>query len=223
MLSALVCRTLGVAFLALSFTDRAQGSNYVSNDIPCPADSSAGFVHNSYTYIAPLFKFMNITESFFDESWYAGTIVTNTTGTDNVPGATRAGPFGTATFNETLTMYHKSSDALMYSFHGKGVILSPPNQRTYRFDGYAETMRLESICDGSATYIDLITYLCSNDSAAAYDLWYTTHMSTFETMAAKLGAPVLAGDCPLVSPRQTLQTFLSRTSIVCSLLIASIK
>ncbi|KAF8216927.1 hypothetical protein K438DRAFT_1798032, partial [Mycena galopus ATCC 62051] len=195
MLSALVCRTLGVALLALAFADRAQGSNDVSNDIPCPADSSAGFVHNSYTYIAPLYKFTNITESFFDLSWYGGTIVTNTTGTDNVPGATRSGPFAGVPYNETLTMYHKRSDALMYSYHGKSVTLSFPNQRPYRFD-YAETMRFESICDGSATYIDLITYLCSNDSTAAYDLWYTTHMSTFETLAAKLGAPVLAGDCP---------------------------
>ncbi|KAF8216918.1 hypothetical protein K438DRAFT_1953805 [Mycena galopus ATCC 62051] len=205
MLSALVCRTLGVALLALSFADRVQGSNDVSNDIACPADSSAGFVHNSYTYIAPLSKFTNITESFFDLSWYAGTIVTNTTGTDNVPGATRSGPFAGATaYNETLTMYHRRSDGLMYSFHGKGLTYSPPNQRPYRFDGYAETMRLESICDGSATYIDLITYLCSNDSTAAYDLWYTIHMSTFQTMAAKIGAPVLAGDCP----REPLINFL---------------
>ncbi|KAF8216921.1 hypothetical protein K438DRAFT_1658439, partial [Mycena galopus ATCC 62051] len=196
MLSALLCRTLGVAFLALSFADRAQGSNDVSNDIACPADSSAGFVHNSYTYIAPLSKFTNMTESFFNLSWYDGIIVTNTTGTDNVPGATRAGPFAGATYNETLTMYHKRSDALIQSWHGKGFPYSPPNRRPYHFDGYVETMRLESICDGSATYIDIITYMCSNDTTAAYDLFYTLHMSTFPTMAAKLGAPVLAGDCP---------------------------
>jgi hypothetical protein len=63
MLSAL----FAIALLGL----RAQGSApYVSNDIHCPADLRISFVHNSYTYAAPLAQFTNLTESFFDQSWY---------------------------------------------------------------------------------------------------------------------------------------------------------
>jgi hypothetical protein len=127
MLSAL----LAIALLGL----RAQGSApYVSNDIHCPADLHISFVHNSYTYAAPLAQFTNLTKSFFDLSWYVrilssssrtpslihihrqnNAVVTNTTGTYNVPGATRSGPFAGAIYNETLTMYSKRADALTLS------------------------------------------------------------------------------------------------------------
>jgi hypothetical protein len=126
--------------------------------------------------------------------------VSNTTGTDNVPGATRSGPLvGNNVFNETLTMYSAHPDALMYTYHGKAVTYPAPNGSPVYFHGYAETMRLDSICDGKGTYIDLITWVCADEQIAAYNIWYTAHASSFEGMAAGLGATVLAGDCPRMS------------------------
>ncbi|KAJ7828259.1 hypothetical protein B0H14DRAFT_3873374 [Mycena olivaceomarginata] len=190
----LLARVLGVAILLLF--NRAHGHD-VGNDIQCPAGSHASFVHNSYTYNAPLHEFTNITKSWFNIQWYAGTVISNTTGTDGVPGATRSGVFGGAPFNETLTMYDRPHlGTFAYSFHGDALTYSPPNKSAVHFDGYAETMRLEGICNGRATYIDIISYLCSNDSIAAYDIWYALHMYSFQGMAASLGATVMAGDCP---------------------------
>ncbi|KAJ6566019.1 hypothetical protein B0H19DRAFT_1257310 [Mycena capillaripes] len=197
MLSTLILQSLHVALLGLTFATRVRGSmHHIPNDINCPKDSHVSFVHNSYTYNAPLHEFTNITKSFFDIEWYGGSVVSSTTGTDNVPGATRSGLTGGATFNETLTMYSKHSDVLMFSIHGQAVTYSLPNQAPLHFDGYVETMRFESICNGKATYIDLISYLCSNDSTAAYALLYSFHMSAFQEMAESIGATVLAGDCP---------------------------
>ncbi|KAJ7312757.1 hypothetical protein DFH08DRAFT_821917 [Mycena albidolilacea] len=94
-------------------------------------------------------------------------------------------------------MYSKHSDVLMFSIHGQAVTYSLSNQAPLHFDGYVEMMRFESICNGKAMYIDLISYLCTSDSAAVYDLLSSFHMSAFQEMAACLGATVLAGDCPL--------------------------
>jgi hypothetical protein len=106
--------------------------------------------------------------------------------------------------------------AFAYSFHGDALTYSPPNKSAVHFDGYAETMRLEGICNGRATYIDVISYLCSNDSMAAYDIWYALHMYSFQGMAASLGATVMAGDCPRegfkLSSRMFLTGYLAKKS-----------
>ncbi|KAJ6581950.1 hypothetical protein B0H19DRAFT_1117103 [Mycena capillaripes] len=191
-------KALGVALLC-SISTRADDSHHssVHSDIQCPKGSHASFIHNSYTYNAPLHKFTDLTKSFFNITWYDGIVVTNTTGTDNVPGATRSGPFGGTTYNETLTTYSMRSDALTFSFHGKGFTdVGPPS---VTFDSYVETFRFESICSGKATYIDVLTHVCSNDQTVSYNLWYALHMTTFEGMAAGLGALILAGDCPVES------------------------
>ncbi|KAJ7312502.1 hypothetical protein DFH08DRAFT_447715 [Mycena albidolilacea] len=178
-----------IALLALC----AQGSApYVSNDIHCPPDLHISFVHNSYTYGAPLTHFINLIDSFFEQSWYFGTVITHTTGKYNVPGATRTGPFAGATYNETLTAYSKHADAMIMSYSGQPLtIVSPP----LKFGHYLERLRFESICGGTATYIDALTYSCSDNPVAVYDLWYTVHMAAFANLSAVVGAPVLAGDC----------------------------
>ncbi|KAJ7333325.1 hypothetical protein DFH08DRAFT_785680, partial [Mycena albidolilacea] len=198
MLSTLILQSLHVALLGLTFATPVHGSmDYVPNDIHCPKNSHAGFVHNTYTYIAPLHDFTNLVGSFFNISWYDGIVVTNTTGADNVPGASRSGPFNGVTYNETLTMFTERSDAVTFSFIGKGFSYTrSPKGPTVTLDGYTESMRFESICGGKATYIDVLTRVCSDNQIEAYDLWYTLHMTTFQGMAVNLGAPVLAGDCP---------------------------
>ncbi|KAJ7816081.1 hypothetical protein B0H14DRAFT_3475601 [Mycena olivaceomarginata] len=191
MLFAFRSRVLSVALLCFSLSAHA-ASHYTPNDMHCPAESHPTFVHNSYTYNAPVDKFTNLTKSFFELKWYAGAIVSNTTGTDNVPGATRSGPLGgTAVFNETLTMYSMHPDEFTFSFHGAPYVFGGQN-----VTAYAETMRFEGICSGKATYIDVITYLCSNDSIAVYDATYTAHMVSFQGLATSVGATVMARDCP---------------------------
>ncbi|KAJ7800340.1 hypothetical protein B0H13DRAFT_2164827, partial [Mycena leptocephala] len=145
----------------------------VRDDFRCPTGYSPSFLHNTYTYYGPLKEFTDITGSFFHVQWYGDATINKTTGTDNVPGATRTGSFGGSPFNETLTMYQGRSDA--------------PKQRPLHVVNYAETKRFESICSGKATYIDFITYLCTDDQAAAYGLFYNVHMTTLQNLAPPLG------------------------------------
>ncbi|KAJ6479699.1 hypothetical protein C8R45DRAFT_1155830 [Mycena sanguinolenta] len=197
MLSTVVTRALNLAFYGLIFANGVQGSQYpISNDIECPANLYVSFVHNSYTYNAPLHNFTDITKSFFNASWYGDTVVTSHTGTDNVPGATRYGLFAGAVFSDTLTAMDKRSDALIFSYQGKSFTFTPAGYPTLAMGRYSETIRFESICGGKATYIDAITYICSDNQPLAYTVWSTLHTSTFDGLAATLGATILAGDCP---------------------------
>ncbi|KAJ7464580.1 hypothetical protein FB451DRAFT_1370315 [Mycena latifolia] len=197
-----LAKALGLPLLSLtvqSTTDahESHSSDYpiVSNDLRCPEGSFPGFVHNDYTYSGPLAGFTNITGSFFATAWYGGVSPSKTTGTDNVPGATRGGEVGGGAVNETLTMFLARPDALSYTFHGSPWTGTLSNGRPLHLALYAETKRFESICGGTATYIDFLTYLCSDDRTAAYNLWYTAHMKAVQGLAVTLGATVLAGDC----------------------------
>ncbi|KAJ6549080.1 hypothetical protein DFH09DRAFT_1281536 [Mycena vulgaris] len=203
--------TLATALLFLISTPHVHASPISSDakpittsldDLQCPRGYSPTFLHNSYTYNAPLSKFTDITKSFFAIQWYpyadskGGATVTGTAGTDNVPGATRAGVFGGAPFNETLTAYSTRSDGMAYTMHGiMPLSIAVGNPRPLRVASYAETKRFQSICGGKATYIDLITWLCSDDQITAYSAFYNTHMSTVQNLAATIGTTVLAGDC----------------------------
>ncbi|KAJ6549036.1 hypothetical protein DFH09DRAFT_1039512 [Mycena vulgaris] len=168
----------------------------VRDDLQCPKGYSPSFLHNTYTYNSPLKNFTDITKSFVHIQWYGNTTVTGTMGTDNVPGATRAGLFGGSPFNETLTMYLGRSDVMSYTIHGNFPLTILGPKRPLHVASYAETKRFESICGGEATYIDLITYLCTDDQPAAYGFFYNVHMTTFQNLAARIGTTVLAGDCP---------------------------
>jgi hypothetical protein len=88
-------------------------------------------------------------------------------------------------------MYSMHPDEFSFSFHGAPYVFGGQH-----VTAYAETMRFEGICSGKATYIDVITYLCSNDSIAVYDATYTAHMVSFQGLATSVGATVMAGDCP---------------------------
>ncbi|KAF7370288.1 hypothetical protein MSAN_00660100 [Mycena sanguinolenta] len=194
MLSTVTCGALAIAFIGLTLTSSVQGSNHpISNDIVCPTNSHVSFVHNNYMYNAPLHKFTDITGSFFNISWYDSAAVTSTTGTDNVPGATRSGTLAGAIFNQTLTAMDKRPDALIFSYHGNGSTFARRGYPVLTLDGYSETMRFESICGGKATYIDVLTYVCSDNQPLAYSAWSKLHTSTFDGLAMTFGATVLAG------------------------------
>ncbi|KAJ7359957.1 hypothetical protein DFH08DRAFT_801713 [Mycena albidolilacea] len=92
-----------------------------------------------------------------------------------------------------MTVYSMHLDAFMYSesFHG-----APYVYHAQHVTAYAKMICFEGICSGKATYIDVITYLCSNDSIAVYDATYTTHTVSFQGLATSVGATVLAGDWP---------------------------
>ncbi|KAJ7835758.1 hypothetical protein B0H14DRAFT_3706371 [Mycena olivaceomarginata] len=201
MFSTLLSKALGIALLALIFGNHAHGSEltpYVPNDLVCPPNSYARLyaqqlrihrpaaqVHEPYQVVFSTYRGM------------AGTVITNTTGTDNLPGAARSGPFGGATYNETLSFYRKRSDLLTWSYLGKGLTFTLPGHPTLTSLWLQRDVRIQSICGGQATYIDVLTFSCSDNQIANYDIWYTFHNSVFQEMAANLRAPVLAGDCPV--------------------------
>ncbi|KAJ7500774.1 hypothetical protein B0H11DRAFT_2189195 [Mycena galericulata] len=192
-------KSCGVALLALISSARAHESacyTSQSNDLHCPKDWQPGFIHNTYTFIAPLQKFTNITGSFFNIVWYGDQPAGSTTGTDNVPGAIRGGFWRGGTYNETLSSYIACPDALEYTIHGKPWTYAAPGGMHLRLERYAETMRFESICGGKATHIDIVSYWCSDKPIVAYNDWNTAHMIVFPQLAASLGASILPGDCP---------------------------
>ncbi|KAJ7194487.1 hypothetical protein B0H12DRAFT_1065102 [Mycena haematopus] len=197
MVSTLLSRALGVAFFGLIVSNRANGSkDYIPNDVHCPEPYSITFLHNSYAYIAPLDKFKKIVGSFYDASWYGGDAVNVTTGTENVPGSTRSGPVAGTIYKETLTRWTEESDSLIFSFTGDPFKIIHPNRPAATFHAYAETTRFQSICDGTATYIDSITHICTNNPIVVYNAWYILHRNSFTGMADRIGARVLPGDCP---------------------------
>ncbi|KAJ6549035.1 hypothetical protein DFH09DRAFT_1087106 [Mycena vulgaris] len=139
------------------------------DDHQCPKGFSTTFLHNNYT----------------------------TTGTDDVPGATRAGVFGAAAFNETLTAYSAGSDGLSYTIQGNRplTIAQGNHQRPLHVASYAETKRFASVCGGKATFIDFSTYLCTDNQTVGYNSFYNVHMTTMKKLASTIRAPALAGDC----------------------------
>ncbi|KAJ7625592.1 hypothetical protein FB45DRAFT_1060264 [Roridomyces roridus] len=164
---------------------------YSPSDIRCPKGSLNIFVHNSYTYLAPLDEFTDVTGSFFNLTWYANTPVNETTGEDNVPGATRSGPWLGGIFHEVLTaITAHPDDKFEYTYQGE-----PATFNGVDFEGYVETLRFESICGGKATYIDVLTYACSRQQIVAYSDWYGLHDSAFPSLAASVGARIFNGDC----------------------------
>ncbi|KAJ7756851.1 hypothetical protein DFH07DRAFT_820181 [Mycena maculata] len=165
------------------------------NDLHCPEGYDITFVHNAYTYNAPFHAFTNLTSSFFEIVWTGGVPATSTTGTDNVPGATRSGPWFGGVFNETLTMYHLDDELYIWTYHGATFTYAPGGQPPVTMQAYAETTRFESICSGTATYIDIHTYLCNDNPEVVYSLLYTLHMVTFQTLAQNANATVMGGDC----------------------------
>ncbi|KAJ7289367.1 hypothetical protein C8J57DRAFT_1046448 [Mycena rebaudengoi] len=192
------------ALFCLVITTNAHGHTRPLNDLPCPPGFKHSFVQNSYQFDGPLEKFTSLTGSFFDLSWYAGGEIINTTGTDNIPGATRVGPFDPfrpELFNETLTMYETGPGLLQWTFTGPGATLTYPSRtgEVIRFQYYAESQRYESICGGTATYIHAMTHICSDNPSLAYDLFYRLHQGAFngfDAISARVNTKAFTGDCP---------------------------
>ncbi|KAJ7625591.1 hypothetical protein FB45DRAFT_1060263 [Roridomyces roridus] len=142
---------LAILATCLFFNAVRGHEEYSPSDIRCPKGSHNVFVHNSYTYIAPLREFTDLTGSFFNLTWYAGSTVSKTTGEDNVPGATRSGPALGGRFDEELiAITAHPDDKFEYTYHGE-----PATFNGVDYEGYVETLRFESICGGKATYIDV--------------------------------------------------------------------
>jgi hypothetical protein len=99
-------------------------------------------------------------------------------------------------------MYSRHKDSQVFAYHGSATTFKLPNGPLLRFRNYAETMSIWSICDGRATYIEFLTWLCTDSHVLAYAVLNAAHTAAVEGMAAKFGAMVLPGDCPreLFSP-----------------------
>ncbi|KAJ7086791.1 hypothetical protein B0H15DRAFT_734943, partial [Mycena belliarum] len=164
-------------------------------DITCPPGARITFVHNSYTYNAPMKNFTDIMGSFFSIKWTGGVPANSTTGTDNTVGASRSAVYFGGVFNETLTMILQRPDAYSYTYHGVPFLVALPGQPAVQFYNYAETLRVLSICSGAATYVDFVTYLCTNNPVHAYDLLETDlHQLTMAAVAQQANATVMSGD-----------------------------
>ncbi|KAJ7464581.1 hypothetical protein FB451DRAFT_441584 [Mycena latifolia] len=200
MAFTLLAKILGIALLSLTVSaTQAHKSDHplVRNDIICPKGSYTSFVRNNYAYNAPLDKFTDITKSFFNLTWY----VSRCDHHENDRHRQRPWRDSLGRFGRRI---HRNTDGVPQTPGCARVQLpwepytyAPPNQKPLHFPGYAETIRFESICGGTATYFDAIAYVCSDDQMAAYDTWYTLHMVAFPGLATEVGAKVLAGDCPL--------------------------
>ncbi|KAF7352045.1 hypothetical protein MVEN_01167000 [Mycena venus] len=203
---------LAVATLLWLLTS-TDAHNIPLNDIQCPKGSHHGFVQNSYQFYGPLRKFTDITGSFFDISWLAGGEILSTTGTNNIPGATRVGPFDPLSkdplFNETLTVYDVGPGTLRFTFTGPGAPLTYHSRtgEVITFHYYAETQHYESICGGTATYLHATTHICSDNPALAYDLFCRLHQGTFhgyDALPARVKEKTFTGDCPQRSERNPI-------------------
>ncbi|KAJ7444482.1 hypothetical protein FB451DRAFT_1149225 [Mycena latifolia] len=190
-------QTLGAALLGLISIANAQSRSVdpiINDDVECPAGSEITFLHDHYTYNAPMKAFTDQVGSFFEIGGVASDI---TTGKDNTPGSSRSGVYFGGRFNETLTMILERPDSFSYTYHGVEFPVAIPGRPVVTFYNYAETLRVHSICQGRATYIDLVTSLCTDNPEHAYDLLHTyLHDLTFHAVAEKAGAAVMYGDCP---------------------------
>ncbi|KAJ6600351.1 hypothetical protein DFH09DRAFT_1302834 [Mycena vulgaris] len=191
---------LGIILLLLNIISHIHASplHHIPPDhLRCPKGYSISFLYDSYTYHGRLDKFTAITKSFFHIQWYGNATVDRTTGTDNVPGATRSGQFGISRYKETLTAYSAHSDALVYSIHGDlPLSIQVPNQHDLlHVATYAERKRFESICGGRATFLEFITYLCSDDPRTADRTFRNVHTATVQGLASRIGTTILSRDC----------------------------
>jgi hypothetical protein len=79
----LLLKTLGVSLLcstSIRADDlRSRRNDSLRSDMHCRNGSKVSFIHNSYTFNAPVDKFINITKSFFDQSWYVSNILDRST------------------------------------------------------------------------------------------------------------------------------------------------
>ncbi|KAJ7481692.1 hypothetical protein FB451DRAFT_1555918 [Mycena latifolia] len=188
------------AFLGLIATAASQSLSVdpiINDDVVCPPGSEITFLHDHYTYNAPMKAFVDQVGSFMEIVWTGGIATDISTGEDNVPGCTRSGVYFGGRFNETLTMIVDRPDSFSYTYHGIEFPVAIPGRPKVIFYNYAETLRVHSICEGRATYMDLVTSLCTDNPEHAYDLLHTyLHDLTFHALAENVGATVMYGDCP---------------------------
>ncbi|KAJ7599448.1 hypothetical protein C8J56DRAFT_770287 [Mycena floridula] len=198
----LVVASVALAFAVAGHDHRGLESHHHPDlDPKCPDGSHTGFVVNSFQYDIPIDGFIDATGSFFNITWYAGTVVNATTGNDNVVGATRSGPFLDGKFAEQLVAYDASSTSLTMKYVSlvdlvvTGAIPENPHQKL-AFDSYTEEFRALGICGHEATYIEFATTFCSNKPDVVYDLFDQLHTSSVGELNKKLGGRVFRGTCP---------------------------
>ncbi|KAJ7097106.1 hypothetical protein B0H15DRAFT_31723 [Mycena belliarum] len=188
-----------IATLGLLSTASAQSLSIdpiLNDDVECPAGSEITFLHDYYMFNAPMKAFKDQVGSFFEIVWTGGVATDIATGPDNTPGSSRSGVYFGGRFNETLTMILDRPDSFSYTYHGVEFPVAIPGRPKVIFYKYAETMRVHSICGGRATYMDLVTSLCTDNPEHAYDLLHTyLHDLTFHQLAANVNATAMYGDC----------------------------
>jgi hypothetical protein len=133
--------------------------------------------------------------------------LTNTTGQDNVPGATRSGTVGDSPFTEVLLEFaHSGSDEMMlfwkletgttFVWNMKTInpiITTQPQNVTI---SYFQRIFVKSICEKKAAYVWLMTTYCSDKPLLAHQLYDQHDQKILQDLSARLGAVEFEGACP---------------------------
>lgn len=206
--STLLAVTIALASTAFSSPVPAQLEERNFNrkiDPECPAGTTPGFESYTARYAAPPQQFFDKVGSFFDETWYIGLPPNKTIGEDNKVGSIRHIDFaGTILHEELIKSVHKPARVELEwklangPINVTGAVADDPPDEVILFGSYTEDMRVESICEGKATYIVFTGRYCFDKSAPAYKVFDVAHSASIEAVAKDLNATLITGNgtCP---------------------------
>ncbi|CBQ69656.1 conserved hypothetical protein [Sporisorium reilianum SRZ2] len=191
----------------LPATDLAARNNghHYKIDPKCPAGTTPGFEVYTARYDVPAKEFYAKVGSFYDEVWYIGLPPNATRGPDNTVGSIREIDFAGTILHEQLIKYTRKPALLELEWHlvngpinVTGAVADDPPDEKILFGSYTEDLRVESICQGRATFITFTGRYCFDKPGPAYKVFDVAHTSSIEAVAMDLNATLITGNgtCP---------------------------
>lgn len=126
-------------------------------------------------------------------------------GQDNTVGAIRSGVWQGVVWEEKLTHYMKSADAMEMVWKlSNGPMTFPPATiigpvETYVAEGYTSRFAVTSICGGTATMVHFPGFWCADKPAVAHDNVVRLRTKVLTGVSLQLNAPILRdGTCPTI-------------------------
>ncbi|KAJ1018020.1 hypothetical protein NDA16_004889 [Ustilago loliicola] len=184
---------------------RNNDGHHYKVDPKCPAGTTPGFEVYTARYNVPAKDFYAKVGSFFDEVWYIGLPPNATRGPDNTVSSVREIDFAGTILHEQLIKYIHKPALLELEWHlvngpinVTGAVADDPPDEKILFGSYTEDLRVESICEGTGTFITFTGRYCFDKPGPAYKVFDVAHSSSIEAVAKDLGATKLEGNgtCP---------------------------
>lgn len=156
-------------------------------------------------YDVPAQQFYAKVGSFYDEVWYIGLLPNATHGPDNTIGSIREIDFSGTILHEQLIKSTHTTALLELEWHlvngpidVTGAVTDNPPEEKILFGSYTEDLRVESICEGRATFITFTGRYCFDKRNPACEVFDVAHRSSIEAVAKELNATLIKGDgtCP---------------------------